>query len=117
MSRVDIEPVVCAAMTRECGFPCYQEVPESPPAEFATCARRGGGETQGQVDNPTLVLAFRAPNRRRAHEMKEAGKACVKRLPAENPHVMGAEINSDYREDDPETGHPRYKLTAILNVM
>lgn len=113
---MDVESVVCRAVTDRCGFPCYHEVPADPPAEFAVAVRRGGGDVAGCIEAPTLVVSFRAATRKRAASMSAAAKDVLRRLPVTDPLVMGCEITGDYREDDPDTGQPRYKLAVTVTA-
>lgn len=113
---MDVESVVCRALTGSCGFPCYHEVPPDPPAEFAVAVRRGGGDVAAGIEAPTLVVSLRANTRKRAAAMSAEAKAVLRRLPVTDPLVMGCEVTGDYREDDPDTGQPRYKLAVTVTA-
>ena len=99
------------------GLPtAYYNVPPDRPDAFAVVERTGGtvGLTPGM---PRVDIDVWATSRRQAWELTSAVRYALEAMPGQVENVFGTSIESVYRNDDIDTGTPRYTLGVELSVM
>ena len=101
------------SMTR---WPFFHDVPSKPPKAFGTVERDGGAKTYPTGGNPLFTIQNYGETRAEAARMAETVSDALLEMPYKHPNVFCVEIESNYRDDDPDTGQPRYRVTAILSV-
>lgn len=113
---MDWESETIRHLESETGFPFFHEAPVDGPAEFGTVERDGGSRSGPVEDNPLLTVLLFGSTRKRAAAMAEAASQAILAMPWARPNVFTAEVLSNYRDDDPETGQPRHRVTCRLRV-
>ena len=107
-----IETVLLRYLERETGLPASMEVPESPPEEFITVEKTGGGE-RDHIKTAMFAIRSYGGSLFRAAEINETVKAAMLSMP-ERTGIFRAELNGDYNYTDTKT--KRYRYQAVYDI-
>lgn len=110
---MDVEEVVARRLADAVGLPAYLDVPKEPPEEFVTVEQTGGGGSY--MEAVALDIDCWAKTRRRAKAISVLAASAVFDLEDE-PNVFNPRVASVYRMNDPDTGRPRYVVSATIWV-
>ena len=116
---MDAERLVSDALNAaKLGAACYTDVPEKRPATFMVAEQVGGTSGELVIKSPVVNVACWAGTRRNAALLADEVDRVALSLPDTEPNVTDAEITTRYRDDDIDTGTPRYivgiRITAQI---
>ena len=109
----DIQGELCAWLENATSVACYRDYPVGEPDEFITAPRRGGGFSEGGVDEAMFVIAARAKSPTRAREIMYEVIDAVRGMIAHR-YVFNIDVQSVYEENDSTTGQFCWKATVVL---
>jgi hypothetical protein len=115
---LNVEGMLISQLGKALGVPVSASVPASPPGDFVTVERTGGGDSFSAIhENPTVVVDCYGATRSRARELADKADAAIKALPCEACGVSRVEPNSVLvHYPDVQSGHERYESTYSLTT-
>jgi len=90
----------------------YMETPEDISQEYVIVEKTGSSETD-QIRSATLAIQSYGNSLKRAAQINEAVKTCMRHMPDTEP-VYSAKLNSDYNYTNPTTRQHRYQAVFVV---
>lgn len=97
------------------GVPVAGDVPADRPEVLVT-VERVGGAVDRFVSRGVFAIQAWAPTRAKAAGLAERVASAVLDLPTRSGRVAGSNVVSVVNLPDPDSGHPRYQVTATVTT-
>lgn len=114
---MDYEILLSDALnSADLGCKSYMDVPDKRPDMFVHCEQVGGASGELVIRTPVINVACWAPTRRAAAALADKVESVALSLPDTEPDVSYATVTTRYRDDDMDTGTPRYVVGVRITA-
>lgn len=115
MKPLNIEAAAIAYLDAALSVPVVADVPRDRPGAFVSLERTGGARDSVVIDRAMLAIQCWAPTRHEASELALEVDAALPGL-VTVPRITRVTRLGLYHFPDPESGSPRYQLTASVTT-